>query len=314
MNLSMVKVGQSGSEMVKELLKKYFTEELEALSPLTIRARSSDLKKFIQFYYSLYRNYDLSVWYPRDTRAYIDNLTNQNYSPNYINRNIGSLRNFGYWLFINKLINQNPVKHIKEIKLDDPTPKAIDDLTLNRIFKVADQLAAKPRSKDTQDNRNIALIQVLLKSGLRIEEVLRLKLNQLVGSKFTNVISKGGKIRAAVSINKETAELIQSYLTNYRTPGSDFLFTNRYGNRLSRNGVARAINKICSVASATFSDPAERIHIHPHLFRHTHARRFYEKTLDPVLTARRLGHSGIGYVARYATPNEEDINKVIESL
>lgn len=156
--------------------------------------------------------------------------------------------------------------------------------------------------------------QVLLKSGLRIEELLRLKLNQFVDNRFINVIAKGGKIRSAVSISKETAGLVRDYVLNNRTGGSDYLFTNRYGDRLSRNGLAKALNKISGLASATFCEPDEAIKIHPHLFRHTHARKFYEKTLDPVLTARRLGHSGLQYVGRYTQSKEEDILNAIQQI
>ena len=287
MQQSLIKVTENGSQMdFRELVVKYFNEELSALSPLTLEIRKTDLKKFFQFFYSQYKCYDLCIWYPRDSKMFLESLFGQDYSLNYINRNLSSIRSFGNWLWQNKYINQDPIKHIKEYKLDEPKPKALDDLTLSRLFKTADLLIAKPRSKDSQDLRNLVMFQVLLKSGLRIEEILRLKLNQFVDNRFINVIAKGGKIRSSVSISKETAVLIRSYITDTRTGGSDYLFTNRYGGRLSRNGLAKALNKISGLASATFCEPDEAIKIHPHLFRHTHARKFYEKTLDPILTAR----------------------------
>lgn len=315
MQQSLVKVGQNGSQMdFRELVSKYFNEELSALSPLTIEARKIDLKKFFQFFLKCYNSSDLSSWYPGDTKLYLEFLMSQDYSINYLNRNLSSVRSFGTWLWTNKYINQDPIKHIKEYKFDEPKPKAIDDLTLNRLFKTADLLLAKPRSKDSQDARNITIFQVLLKSGLRIEEILRLKLIQFVDNKFINVIAKGAKIRTAVTINKETADLVRDYIDNYRTDRSEYLFTNRYGNKLSRNGLGKALNKVCSLASATFCEPDEKIKIHPHLFRHTHAKKFYEKTKDPVLTAKRLGHSSLQYVSRYATPSNEAIDKIIDEL
>lgn len=311
----LVKVGENGSQMdYRFQISKYFNEELSALSPLTIEVRKYDLKKFFEFFARSYNSSDLSSWYPRDTKMYLEFLMSAGYSVNYINRNLSSIRSFGNWLWMNKYIKQDPIKHVKELKLDESKPKAIDDLTLNRIFKTADLLLAKPRSKDSQDGRNIALFQVLLKSGLRIEEILRLKLNQFVDNKFINVITKGGKIRSSVTISKDTAGLIRDYIKKFRTDGSDYLFTNRYGNRLSRNGLGKALNKVCSLASATFCEPEEKIRIHPHLFRHTHAKKFYEKTKDPILTAKRLGHSSLQYVGRYATPNNEAIDRVIEEI
>lgn len=315
MQQHIVKVVENGSQMdFKELLTKYFNEELSALSPLTIEVRKNDLKKFFTFFHDQFNSYDLSVWYPRDTKMYLESLIKQDYAINYVNRNLSSIRNFGKWLWQNKYINQDPIKHIKEYRLDEPKLKAIDDLTLNRLFKTADLLIAKPRSKDTQDIRNLVMFQVLLKSGLRIEEILKLKLTQFVDNRFINVIAKGGKIRSSVAISKETADLVRGYISNNRTTGSDYLFTNRYGDRLSRNGLAKALNKISGLASATFCEPDEKIKIHPHLFRHTHARKFYEKTLDPILTARRLGHASLQYVSRYATRDEDDINRIIDKI
>jgi integrase/recombinase XerD len=315
MELLPEKVSENGSEMIfRKLLVKYFNEELEALSPLTVDIRKSDIKKFFKFYYERYKSYDLNFWYVRDTREYIEHLIQLKYSPNYINRQIGSVRNFGKWLFANKYINQNPVKHLREIKLDEPKPKAIDDLTLSRLFKTAEMLVAKPRSRDAQDVRNVVIMQTLLKSGLRIEELLRLKLHQFVENRFVNVLAKGNRIRTSVPINKETADMIRNYVRNVRTDGSDYLYTNRYGHKLSRNGLSNALKKICSLASATFCEPNQKIDLHPHLFRHTHGKRTYIKTKDPVLTAKRLGHSSLQYVTRYATSSENEIEEILEDI
>jgi len=75
---------------------------------------------------------------------------------------------------------------------------------------------------------------------------------------------------------------------------------------LSRNGIAAAFSKI-----------AEGLHIDlwPHRFRHTHGKNVYQLTKDPLLTAKRLGHSGAGYVLeRYATPSDKEIEEIINII
>jgi integrase/recombinase XerC len=317
MTNSLVKVDRFPSEMVTdmhELLPKYFVEELSGLATSTLKVRRTDLKKFLYFFETSYVSLNAALWYPRDTRLFMDALGKEGYSPAYINRNLASIKSFGRWLWRQRYLNHDPVKGVREIQIEQITPKAIADKDWNRFQKACEILIAKPRSIHTQDFRNKVMALTLEGSGLRIEELLSLQLKQFVGNKFINVVVKGNKLRPFVSLKKEVAELIREYVTSYRTPGTSYLFTNRYGGKLSRNGIAQALNKIALVAGSAFSE-AEKFKVHPHLFRHTHAKRLYDATHDPLLVARRLGHgSGTKYVGRYATPTDKEIETVIEHL
>lgn len=315
MSNSLVNMPDFQSEMdFRDLIPRYFAEELAALSPLTIKVRRTDLKKFIQFFQSLYCCYDAKLWYPRDSRLFLDSLKKSGYADTYINRNLASIKAFGYWLWETRLVDHDPVKHLKELHLEPPVPQAIEDKAWHRLQKAADILIAKPRSKAAQDFRNKTLMVVYEASGLRAEELLGLTLKQFVANKFVNVRTKGGCVRAVVSIRIAAADLLREYISHHRMAGSEFIFTNRYGGRLSRNGVAKAFNKVAAFSNAAFSEPGAELKIHPHRFRHTHGKRIYDHTHDPVLTARRLGHSGLKYVSRYATPADSEIDEVIEQV
>lgn len=316
MSKELAKVGHFPSEMVSmlDLLPKYYAEELSGLSPLTLKVRRTDLKKFFEFFQSMYGSLNARLWYPRDSRLFIDSLRRDGYSATYSNRNLASIKSFGHWLWQNRHIDHDPVKGIREIQLDQPAPQALDEREWHRFQKAADLLIAKPRSKYSQDFRNKVIALTLEASGLRIEELLSLRMDQLVGNRLINVASKGRKIRATVAIKREVCDLIRDYVNKSRVSGSDYLFTNRYGERLSRNGVAQALNRIALVASSAFSE-AQRIKIHPHKFRHTHAKRLYDATRDPLLVARRLGHgSGTKYISRYATTTDQEIESLIDRI
>ncbi len=314
MNKSLQIVPSFPSEMgadMQVLLPKYFAEELSGLSPLTLKVRRTDLTKFVQFYNSMYGNLNAKNWYPRDSRLFLDELGRQGYAPSYRNRNLASIKSFGRWLWEYRYVDHDPVKGLREIQIE-LQPKVIDERQLHRFYKIADRLAAQPTHAKSQGFRNAVLAQTLEASGLRIEEVLSLTLEQFVGNRFLNVKAKGGKVRSAVSIKKEVADLIRCYIRSYRTRGSNAIFTNRYGTRLSRNGVAQALNKIAALASSAFAG-GEMIKVSPHRFRHSHAKKLYDSTKDPVLVARRLGN-GIKYVSRYATASDSEIDSAIEKI
>lgn len=146
---------------------------------------------------------------------------------------------------------------------------------------------------------------------MRIFEVLGLKLNQIQGRKLVGVRCKNQKVRD-VLIRKDAAELLHEYLRSYRTPGSDYLFTNRYGSSLSRNGVARAFTNIANIAGANQSTE-ERPPLRPHLLRHRHAFKAREAK-DPVFAAKRLGHSSLQYIERYSALDEDQEEKILEEM
>ena len=304
------KVGNFGSEKdFRSLIIKYFNQEVAGRSHLTIKAKHQDLKKFLLFYESVNGHLNADAWMVRDTKLFIDELERQNYSPASINRILASVRAFGFWVQENGILIVNPCKGIRELQLEPCQPKSVDDLSYHRLKKAAEILIAKPRSLVAQDFRNHALLECLNSSGLRIHEVLGLKLHQIQGKRLVGVRCKGGRIRD-VLIKKEAADLIYEYVRNHRTGGSDFLFSNRYGHRLSRNGVAKALDKIAGYASATLSEP---LNVTPHRFRHRHAFKCREAK-DPVFAARRLGHSSLKYIERYATLSQENEERLIEEI
>ena len=115
-----------------------------------------------------------------------------------------------------------------------------------------------------------------------------------------------------VKISKETAVSVKEYLENHRTSGSNFLFTNRYGSRLSRNGIAKALDKVAGIASVSLADD-EKIKITPHKFRHSVGYRARQLKGD-VWAAKRLGHSSLNYIGRYATLDDGEEEELIEKL
>ncbi len=306
------KVGRFGSDKIfSVLLDRYFREEVAGKSPLTIKAKMCDVKKFLMFYQAMNGHLRGGEWMVRDTRLFLDELQKQGYSPATLNRIFATLKSFGSWLQEVEVLRVHPCKGIQELHLDPSPPKAIRDLEFHRLNKAADVLVNGSDAKYSQDYRNKIMLATLDASGLRISELLNLKLEQLQGKKLTGVHCKGGHVRD-VLIRQDVADIIRGYVDRHRVPGSSFLFTNRYGESISRNGIAKAFDKIASYANASLADD-QRINLTPHLLRHRHAFKCREAK-DPVFAAKRLGHRSLTYIERYSKLNDIEEGDVIERI
>jgi site-specific recombinase XerD len=293
------------------LITRYFAEEVAGKSVHTFKAKAIDLRKFFQFYNEINKDSSPNRWSPRDTKLFILHLEREDYKPASINRMLASLRSFGSWLQNQGIVRIHPCHGVKDLLLEPLRPKRISDLEFHRFRKTAEALTVRSQSDASQDFRNLVLLELLNASGLRIFEILGLKLNQLAGKKLVGVRCKNGRVRD-VLIRQEAADLIREYIKDYRTGSSDLIFLNRYGGPLSRNSVARAFNKIAAVAGATLAD-GEKPRLRPHLLRHLHAYKAREAK-DAVFAAKRLGHSSLAYIERYAGLDDIQEEKILEDM
>ena len=293
------------------LVIRYFAEEVVGRSPHTLYARKIDLSKFCIYYQSLNGHLRARELMPRDVKLFINDLQASGYAPNTVNRHLGSVRAFGTWLLENGIVRVHPCKSIKDFRVDLGPPKAPRDREYHRLRKTADVLAQASPYDFSQDFRNLVLLEALNASGLRVTELLSLQLEQFRGRKFQNVLCKGGKVRS-LSIRTEVCDLIQEYIDDHRTDGTNFLFTSKTGHRFDRVSAWRALKKIARHASANLP-PGETIELHPHALRHRHGFKCREAK-DPVFAAARLGHSSLAFVQRYSQETAAEERDLIETI
>ncbi len=302
---------QMAEDSLLSLANRYFTEDLAGRSHLTLAARKSDLEKFFGFYEQLNGHLMAKDLMPRDTKLFAGYLHSKSYAPNTINRIIGSVRAFGTWLLENGFVRVHPCKGIRDLKVDLGPPKAPRDREYHRLLKTAQALADSERTSLSQNFRDLVIIETLNATGLRITEVLSLRLNQFHERKFHNVYCKGGKVRG-VSIKSRVCELIDDYISNHRTGGSDYLFTSKSGRALDRVSAWKALKRIARITSANFPKE-EAIELTPHRLRHRHAYQC-RAIKDPVFAAARLGHSSLSYIHRYSQESHQEVRDLIESI
>lgn len=315
MNNAPVKIEHSMQHMNPEdlpaLIIRYFQEEVVGRSPLTLYARKTDLAKFCTFYRNLNGHLRARDLMPLDVKLFINDLQAKGYAANTINRHLGSVRAFGLWLLANGFVRVHPCKSIKDLNVDLGPPKAPRDREYHRLRKTADAMANAASSQYSQSFRNMVILEVLNASGLRISELLSIKLSQFKGKKFHNVQCKGDKIRS-VSIKTEICDLIVDYIEHHRIDGSSYLFTSKTGQHLDRVTVWKALKKIAQVASAPLPTE-EKMILHPHMLRHRHGFKAREAK-DAVFAATRLGHSSLNFVQRYTQESVEEERDLVESM
>ncbi|GAA4832404.1 site-specific tyrosine recombinase/integron integrase [Algivirga pacifica] len=219
-------------------------------------------------------------------------------------RIVSSLKSFYRFIHDHYDISHNPVQLLSSPRLPQKLP---DILSLEEINEM---IAALP--KDTVEGvRNRAILEVLYACGLRVSELINLKIEQLYFELgFIKVIGKGDKERY-VPIGESAMKACLNYLDNYRGLGkikddsSAFLFLNRRGGSLSRVMIFHIIKKLALLTGIQRS-------VSPHTFRHSFATHLVEGGADLRAVQEMLGHESIHTTEIYTHLDTNYLKQVIQ--
>lgn len=182
----------------------------------------------------------------------------------------------------------------------------------------SDELASilsQPDLNTRSGRRDAVLLVLLYDSGARVQELIDLRIRdiRLDTPPHVCLTGKGGKSRI-VPLMKNTVELLSDYMRELNLPAphrNDMpLFTNRFGNRLSRSGIRYILLKY--VKQAKSACPSLNIHVSPHTLRHTKAMHLLIAGNPTVIIRDFLGHADIKTTGIYARANLEMKRKALE--
>jgi len=238
-------------------LENYFSENRIEISPAKISY--SDLKDFIQ-------------WYGADNK----NTRTQS-------RVLSGIRAFYKFLLIEGEIDENPASLIESPKIGLKLPEVLSVSEIDKMISEID--LSKP-----EGHRNKAIIETLYGCGLRVSELVNLRLTDLhEGEGYIVVTGKGDKQRL-VPISGKALKEIEIYRNDrYRLPvihHQNVLFLNRRGRGLSRAMIFTIIKDLAAKAGI-------RKNISPHTFRHSFATHMIEAGADLRAVQEMLGHESI---------------------
>jgi integrase/recombinase XerD len=277
----------------------------KGLSPNTVSAYQHDLVKFEGF--ANKRKLSLEAVTRDDLVDFLASLYRGNLESRTVARQLVTLRNFFRFAQIQELIATDPSIHLESPKIRRSLPGYL------RLEDV-ERLLNQPDEKTASGLRDRAMLEVLYSTGLRVSELVSLRIGDL-DSKVGCVrcIGKGDKERI-VPVGRKALAIVDKYLREGRPEllrqakvlSSKAIFVNRRGGALSRVGVWKILSQYGRRAGL-------RVALTPHMLRHSFATHLLERGADLRSVQLMLGHADISTTQIYTHVVEERLKQIYKA-
>lgn len=283
-------------EALSEYIEYLYVER--GLSHNTEQAYRRDLTFFIEFmdeqqlasFEELKRSH---------INLYVRNLRTKEFAPTTITRKIASLRGWFKWMSANEIINHDPTVSLEQPKLSRHLPKVLSTKEIDLIFS----FSFSPLEK--------ALLEVLYAAGLRVSELVNLKMENInLKNGYVRCFGKGSKERL-VPIGEQAKGALENYLDTREVVliknniETEFLFLQENGRQTSRQDVYNFIKSIGLKVNK---------HITPHTLRHSFATHMLENGADLRVVQELLGHSDVSTTQLYTHVSKKRLKEVYFSI
>lgn len=270
------------------------------MSPKTVEAYIHDIEKLNAFLSGRKKLEEVQL---EDLQSFMASLYDDKMAARSQARIISGLKSFYHFLLFEHLIEHDPTELLDTPKIGRHLPEVLSIPEIEAILNTIDLSTA-------EGHRNKAIIEVMYGCGLRVSEVVNLRLSNLYFTEnYIRIIGKGDKERL-VPIGQTAQKAITLYVEGQRQQvkikkgEEDFVFLNRRGARLSREMIFMMIKKAAEDASVTKT-------ISPHTFRHSFATHLVEGGADLRAVQEMLGHESITTTEIYTHLDREYIKSII---
>jgi integrase/recombinase XerD len=273
----------------------------KGLSPNTLIAYKSDLEKLSGFAHTVEK--DLISLEREDLIKYTQYLHQTGLEPKSIARALVTTRNFFKFLVLDGLLKRDPTANLEVPKSWQSLPKI---LTAEEV----EMLLASPDVLSNTGLRDKAMLEILYATGLRVSELVALKLSDVnMDLGFLITMGKGSKERT-VPIGKSAISWTTKYLSvRYRLlagKSSPLLFISEKGLPITRQSFWKLI--------VAYGEKAKIGHISPHLLRHSFATHLLENGADLRSVQMMLGHSDISTTQIYTHVTNERLRQIYKKF
>ena len=274
-----------------------------SLSGNSVEAYLHDIKKLNE--YLEYAKYDLSptqvkLSHLKEFSQWVNKL---GMSPRTHARVISGIKSFYKYLLLENLVEDNPASLLEGPKLGRKLPAVLSVEEINKIISAID--LSKPGGE-----RNKAMLETLYSSGLRVSELVGLKISNIFfDTGFLKITGKGNNERL-VPIGSVALKQQKIYMESVRvhakivSGNEDFLFLNHRGSKLSRIMVFMLIKELAKKAGV-------KKKISPHTFRHSFATHLIEGGADLRAVQEMLGHESITTTEIYTHLDRDYLREAI---
>lgn len=267
-----------------------FLEVEKGYSLATVRAYASDLEQFEAFLGRRQRSLSAFESIAReDATGFLAELHRQRQKKSSMARKLSTLRSFFRYLLHHRMLTQNPLTGLRNPKQERRHPRALN-------VDQACALMEAPARPGAEGIRDLALVELLYGSGLRVSEALSLTVDDIRADRgFVRVCGKGGKDRLA-PLSEAARHRLTEYLDEraqlVRDEALQTLFLGARGGPLSRREALRIVSRLATEAGVTQS-------VHPHTLRHSFASHLLQAGADLRSVQEMLGHARLSTTERY---------------
>jgi site-specific recombinase XerD len=290
------------STPIFQAFEKSLKSRPEGISPYTVRGYLRDLNKFAAWFESTngepMRLRDVTPIDVRDYKAHLQTV--KKYKPSTINRRLAALRSYFSWAIDEGLLAEDPVR-VRNVEEPQTAPRSIHEREYHRLLRAAQKDGSK---------RDVAIIQILRHSGLRVGELCALELGDVqMSERKGKVIVQSGKGQRyrEVPLNLDARRALEEYLSEERLNVDDgHIFIGQRGNALTESAVQDVVRK--------YGELAKLDGVTPHVLRHTFAKSLIDKGVDLVSVKHLMGHKRLDSTARYTKPSKRDLEIAVARL
>lgn len=281
---------ESDKKTITDIVKSYtrYLKLERNYSPNTLAAYQNDLSWLLSFCEQQEKNpLDMQL---EDLQHFAVQLHEHQIEPTSQARILSGIRSFYKYLLLSGEIEQDPTELLESPHLGERLPEVLSTDEIDQIQKSID--LSKPEGQ-----RNKTIIEVLFSCGLRVSELVNLKLSNLyLEEGFVRVMGKGSKERLVPISSKAIRELqywfMDRNLMKIQQGEEDYVFLNRRGKHLTRTMILIMLKRQAVAAGITKT-------ISPHTLRHSFATELLKGGADLRAIQAMLGHESIGTTELY---------------
>ncbi|MDY0050987.1 MAG: tyrosine-type recombinase/integrase [Aliarcobacter sp.] len=297
-------------EVIKDF--KFHCKFERNLSNKTMEAYSIDLNQFEQF--KDYKSLDINEFDKHKLKDYVQSLYELDFKAKTIKRKVAVLKAFFTYLEFDEIILVSPFRKMR-ISIKEPTtlPQTIELKEIVKILKFLYKIKESFNDKNLYSYkvivRDIAVIEILFSTGMRVSELCNIKLNNInLQAGIIKIKGKGDKERIIQICDNEAKKILKEYfeLFSEQIKRTKCFLINRLDKQISEQSVRLMIKKYQKISGIDK-------HITPHMFRHSFATLLLEEGVDVRYIQHMLGHSSISTTQIYTKVNMKQQKKILNS-
>ena len=237
----------------------------------------------------------------QDCIKYLNFLNDRKLSKSTISRKLSSLRTFYKYLVLNNKADSNPFTLVTSPKKEKRIPKFINYNNIEEIFNI-------PNINTKQGQREKIILEILYSSGVRVSELVNIKIKDIDFNNKSILIFGKGKKERIVAFGDYARNMLNMYINDGRNKlldgiESEYLIVGEKKEQLTTRRVEQIIDDIIKKTSI-------KLNITPHMFRHTFATHLLDNGCDLLAVQELLGHESLTSTEVYTHVSNEHLRDV----